>query len=403
MAAQDLPTEIWVEILRPLWPDELIAPCLVSRRLCSVAQPMLYRNPDLMADGSYPSSLHLFLRTLLTAGREHLASHVHELSLCWDCGALRSDDPDGPGFSAALARVGLPDGVLTGDVQVMLLLHLLPRLLVLDVVPPSHGDRFREFLDNHHALRPADTLPIGLRSLRHFTSRFYAPSRTALLALLSLPNIHTIEVPLSFWRSFSREQLHTASTMSSSVKALSFDCGRISAAPLTTLLGVPTALTHFRLTASPIPATFDFAPIALAIRQQRTTLTSLALDFLCRAPPPRPHTTPGLGPLHDFAALTHLACPLLALLDDSHAAFADVLPRGVRRLEVVFDDYTCVYDAVRAVMEMLPRKCRVAPWLAVVVVQRGRELDRKTRERLVHAGEAVGVRVLEKQWRCRRF
>lgn len=405
MAAQDLPTEIWVEILSPLWPCKLINPCLVSRRLCSVAQPMLYRNPDLMADGSYPSCLHLFLRTLLTPGREYLASHVRELSLCWDGGDLRSDDPEGPCFSAALARGGLPDGVLTGAVQVMLLLQLLPRLLMLDVIPPSDGNRSREFLDNRNALRPTGTLPIGLQSLRHFTSRFYGPSRTALLALLSLPNIHTIEVPLCFWRSFSLEQLLMATTMSSSVKDLTFDCGRISDASLTTLLGVPTALTLPADGLSPLHHT------RLQAHSARDPPAALDAD-LAGARLHLPHVPArSQDPRGKFRAQPAARLPRAQARRVSAAGAVRRSPPCVRgcaptrksRLEVLFDHDSCVHETVRAVMELLPRKHRVAPCLALVVVQRGRELDGKTRERLAKDGAAVGVHVEEKQWWCRRF
>lgn len=403
---EHVPDEIWVEILSNLPSCHLANPCLVSRRMHDIAYPLLYKSPYLAAGNRYPSCLQLFLRTLLAPGGETLAGWVRVVDIGWNYGAVPRDHPDGPCFLAALTCHGLPHCIPTEGVLVVLLLYLLPGLQVLDALVPDPNDAFCEFMDDLHTLQPVARIPIGLQSLRDFTCDFYTPpeavSTETFLTLLCLPNIRAIKIPVQVGLPFSSSQTVLTAELQSSVKELTFHTARISDTSLKRVLAIPHALTHFRYYASREDSSFDFTATGLALRQQQASLETLVVNFRARiwlGGLLRQATS--IGSLHDWHALKRLKCTLLALLGNRlnpPPGLEDVLPRGIRDLEIVDDDYWTAEQAAQRTVVLLRKKDVVVPRLETVAVYRNREKCTELREQLLAAGNAAGVHVEERRW-----
>lgn len=87
MAAFDkLPYEMLTQILSELSSGDCARVSRVTRRLCDVAEPLLYKAPFLASLNSPPYclSLNRFLQTLIESPRPTLANHVWTLNLTWD-------------------------------------------------------------------------------------------------------------------------------------------------------------------------------------------------------------------------------------------------------------------------------------------------------------------------------
>lgn len=166
-----IPDEILVEIFSRLRCQHLARVSLVSHRLHCISQPLLYQEPELYDREGYAPSIQALIRTLLTPECEPLTLHVRRLTISWNHWQIEPSDPEYPSFSAAASRFGLRFWPLSTDTQVMILLHLLPRLDCLHLLPPHNTIWFRNFVELHGQPSDIITLPIGLHSLREFRLR----------------------------------------------------------------------------------------------------------------------------------------------------------------------------------------------------------------------------------------
>lgn len=401
------PREIKDEILSHLSRVDLVRVSCVSRHFRILAQPLLYRAITLYRDAR---SRYFFLRSLLTPGREILATYVKSLSVDWDfyipdhIGELDSDIAL---VTDGASRLELGDPFLSEGAQVILLLYLLSSLRVLNLSPSHDSDYFADFMDDHHVLQPLLTLPVGLQSLRNF--RWGTEDRTdrmsvdLLLTILCLPHIRTIDVQMG-------DPIHLAVytamatatttiphiTTRSPVTHLIISYGNLGAWWLAGVLKIPLALTHLSHWGG---WTLDSGILAfrLAIQPLKHSLRLLNLEFEF-ALEDEQHTNT-IGSLRDWPVLHTVHVPLAALLvvstgNTSSHGLADVLPACIRDLQI-FEDRCWMYDeAVQKVVELLGQKERVPGLQQVGVLTKtwkGFEME----ERLQEACSAADMRLVK--------
>lgn len=204
-ALDDLPFETLFNIFSTLSCSDLASVSLVSRRLHEISEALLYRNPvtDRTSDWKRkgPTRIELFLRTLLIPGSERLAHHVRCVYLHWrEYNAIELTPRRRSNLAiitAAESRFGIAHRSITGsvDCHVVLLLHLLPRLKHLYLMPLDVRDCVNQFFD---AIGPNQPLPLALQPLTTFncdwTNSDTGVPAQALRAILQLPNIRVVDV-----------------------------------------------------------------------------------------------------------------------------------------------------------------------------------------------------------------
>lgn len=396
----DLPYETVVEILSLLSCAHLASTIQVSRRFHDISQPLLYTAPCLATTLAptlpVPSSLGIFLRTLLTPGREALGSQARSLRLNLDdfLPGFKYPDETMVLITAMAAKLGITNPVSTPGAQLMLVLDLLPRLHTLYISPP-----------NARFLESATTLPQGLRSLHtlHYVRTqqidFVKPRR--LLRALGLPCLQELHVP-----SISRYSIPLAAMAAaigtSPLTRLRVSHAAVSPAVLLHVLAVPIALTHFSYTAAS-RCSFDLPRFMHALRPLRTSLVCLRLDFcglgLMTEAEGTPDGVPYVeGSLREWAVLRTLCCSLVPLLgrmkDEGSSRLVDVLPMGLRELQVLLDWNWGVEEVVEQVVEVLAQRW-VVPRLEKLAVGMEWGGTQRSVDRLVGACEAAGVSFVE--------
>lgn len=396
---RDLPHEILLEIFSLLGWIDLASTSRVSRRLRTVSEPLLYRAPSLYItdEEQLPQNFHMFLRTLLTPGREVLATHVRSLTLEWDY----LEDTLGPEtalFAAAASRLGIAQPIVSAGAQAVLLLHLLPRLQVLDVDPPETLDAFSIFMDAQHEVQHTQKLPLGLQSLReYFCCWTSGVSPRTLLTVLKLPCIRTIIVQFSDEVDFPSAM--AGLDITSTVTNLRLLNSVVSTSSLAYILKIPRALEQFTFCVRG----FDLLSFGNALEPLRNTLQSLTLDFQCVCSRNYRVTdeisTYPIGSLREWPVLYTLRCSMVALLGMGPRGglprlLEHVLPAGIRELEILSDQHWPPEEVVDHVVLLLERKEAVAAKLQKVVVLtdwRGNPEHQKLKD----ACEAVKVELVD--------
>lgn len=366
------PHEISGHIVSFLSQHDLTSMSRVCHQLQQISQPLLYKEPCIIT-GSHPQpSLIIFLRTILTPGREKLATHVRWLTLHWTDTMYLPDEQTADGielFTAAASSLGLAGPSHSGGAQAVLLMHLLPRLHTLHVIPAHDRDKFDEFISGDY------TIPAGLQLLREF--RWYSADRhsgvspTMLLRLLRLPCIHTIDVHMvtEIESPSSLADAATKAIGTSAATHLEFTFGDISINTLQLILKIPRALTHF--TYRGIAGNLDALPeVGSALASLKNTLQHLDLDlFRCiNRGPQGASQSESIGSLREWPVLRNVRCSLMALLGKESSRLADVLPFGLHALETVGDPHWTVEEVVHEVVVMLQRKQTMLPGLKTVAV-----------------------------------
>lgn len=405
--APHIPDEIWVEILSSLPSEDLARVSLASRRLHGMSQPLLYQEPELHRTQRHPPPLQALIRTLLTPGCETLASHVRCLTISWMHVQLSQADSDHASFTAAASRFGLGDWPLSADIQIMLLLHLLPRLHSLHFFPFDGTSWFRNLNDLHKRADPSTTLPIGLQSLRDFHCDFGNCVRPrALVLLLHLPHIRTIEMPICGDIELQLRGSEKVSLGVSSVTRLKFPSARMPHVALKRILQIPRALTHFSYRAMRSSGEgLRLREFAEAIAPLKDSLHTLVLDFSLL--PNRSDADAGdadagdEGPattLHDWPALRHVSTslvPLFGMAGDPHSPgrLAEVLPAGIRTLVILRDNFWSGADAAVKLVLLLEQKDTLVPMLESVGVCETVEMTHESEDRLRGACVTAGLRM----------
>lgn len=400
-ALNDLPYETLVDLLSLLSCADLASIIRVSRRFHDISLPLLYKAPCLArtprVHPRVPGTLGIFLRTLLTPGRVALGSHVCSLRLEMDDTEPVFEYPDDSvaRITTMASELGIHNPLSAHDPQLMLVLDLLPRLHTLYISPP-----------NARFLEVAGTLPRGLRSLRemHYirndTLDFLKPAR--ILLPMELPSIRSITVP-----DVSRLQMPVdameAAAGTSPITHLRFSHATFSAWALRFVLPVPIALTHFSYSAV-LRYTFNLPNFMRALAPLRLSLQYLYLDFcglgLTSSDGEEVFRLPyDEGSLREWPVLRTVRCSLVPLLGkvklDGSPRLMDVLPPGLRELEILQDWQWGVPEVADQVVEMLAQKQWAVPRLEKVAVVMEWGGTQRSVDRLTAACEAAGVSLEE--------
>lgn len=367
-----IPDEIFVDILSYLTSADLAHVALASRHLYLLAQPLMYKEPELYDRHRYPSSVHSFIQTLLTPGYETLATHVRRLTVAWENEEIRLSDISF--VTSAATRFGLGDRPLSGDLLVMILLQLLPNLHFLHLAPASHVV-FRNFMYTME--------PIGCQSLREFRCDSRPGLRPrALVTLLRLPHIRTLSSPIYGdidLQMRGSDAVPVAHTSVSAIKRLEFSYARMPPAALQRILQVPRALTYFSYCATGTRGdAYSLPDLGKSLGPLRGSLETLVLDFsrLLLAQTGENETpTTTIGSLREWPMLRNVYCSLIPLLGKGpHTAsppqLADVLPAGIRSLRVLGDEYWSSEEAFGEVVVLLGQKETSVPRLERVVMSK---------------------------------
>lgn len=374
----NLPVEISTEILSNLTNGDLARVCHVSRQMRDVSQRVLYTAPSLTATCDAPS-IQILLRTLLSPGGDALAKHVRSLSVRWE--KVDSDATQFPAdmalFAAAAARFQIPHSVLSPGTQVVLLLHLLPHLQVLALGSPYACKIVPTFLQTTHT-----PFLHQLREFRQHPSPNAAFIRIATIhALLRLPRLRTIDVRTWYEPINASPTSAEAATApgTSPITSLRLWLSCLPPATLQEILILPSALTHFSFSPEEWAGEFDISLCSLA--PLRATLTHLDVDLSGiarnRSPGDFPNRT--IGNFRDWPVLHTVRCSLMGLLGQGRRAvpvrLAEVLPIGLKDLELLQDVYWVGRDAIAQVVGMLEEKEAMLPLLERLVISAGQPRD----------------------------
>lgn len=407
-ALTTLPFETVVEILSNLSCLDLSSMTRVSRRFQLIAEPLLYKSPFLTKSrrasgtGATSSSLGILLRTLLTPGREVLASHVRCLRLMSnEVGADHACH-----FSAdtvirialIASKFGINGPLESKAAQLMVLLDLLPRLQVLHISPLRILSWFTRILDLNMA---TDTLPSGLQSLCEFRSstahRSHQITSETLVSYMKLPNIRTITVSsLNYHKS---PAILDAAAATSGITHLRFSSAYMVASVLSPVLRVPIALTHFSFSGF-AAGNHSVSSFMAALAPLRMSLRSLHLYFKNLGEFKLPYRE---GSLRDWPMLQTLSCPLMPLLGNGKLngspRLMDVLPVSLREFEVLEDAYWSIAQEVEQIVEILQQQKSAVPRLTKLAVVRGCRSNYRLMYELKAACRAAGVSFVNESFR----
>lgn len=371
MALETLPNELLAGILSHLKCSDLASVSRVSRHLNAVAEPCLYHTVTLNSwSKPGPSPFHIVLITLLS--RPRVANHIRDLGLHWhstpNVGFLNDPSPHvlANHFTliSAAAAVGLDNPLHSEEAQTILLLHLIPRLEVLNLMPPYEHDLLTTFLQGQ-----AST---GLQSLRevkyYWDTTENGVNPALLLSLFALPAIRVLDVYFLNDAEADADTNHTDDLAhhigTSTVTDLRFGYGDISPWAFDLILPIPRALTHFTYGAGASGSCrrFDSARFGQALMSAKFTLQSLVLCFADMADTDDYDDTEEesplltIGSLRDWPALCRIRCslsPLLGKERETLLQLVDVLPRVIREFDVGLDEFWSYGETLAKVCEMV--------------------------------------------------
>lgn len=367
---QELADEIFLEIFSHLACAELARACLISRRLGSLAQFVLYQTPTIDRSRLDHRMLELFLRTILS--RPILARFVQELRL--DGLIFGLENPACRSninlFTSAARGLELPYSMQWPNDHLQLLLHLLPNLRRLHMLREDTLDPFDRFIEDYVIHDRTRALPVAFRSLRHVHFEWNVRmglTPNMLMNLFRLPSIRTITVHLESHFSPEPNSRFSSSDpeFKSTVKQLTLRSGSFSLCSLTQILDIPRALTHLSLVDWDITGLrFDWPEFGVVLRHVCSTLEHLQLsicDYTDMGHPVLDDWNPNtIGSLRDWPVLTSLRCSLTLLLgqgpDVSFTRLVDVLPLGIRELEIEADQHWSAGAALHQIVELVDQK-----------------------------------------------
>lgn len=416
-----LPVELLTEILSELANADLFSTSLVSHRLHDLSMPLLYQAPVLRDAGckTFRPLLKIFLWTILTPGREFLATHVRALTWRWDRNpSTRRCPSEDTILNPVALRLGVCPGLDSEDVTFLLLIHLLPHLRVLTLTPPVKYSIFTKLLGSHD-ISPTVTLPVNLEaastvgplllSLHEFHSpavRYYRGiGYRILIMVLMLPAISHVDVHL--WDDSSLLPKETESVAASSVRKLRLARGGRVPRYLFRLLKVATVLTHFSYSTIRLRSTFTHKTLFMAMRPLRFSVVNLHLDIQLRLDDTHQSADAeydGSWSLQEWSLLRTLSCSLVGLVARPRLVVAAnlglFLPASLRELEVREDHCWPYAMVVDEVVELLGQKMAAVPVLERVAVMpvaqvAAMPVDPQVLEKLSDACEAAGVTLVD--------
>lgn len=364
----DCPNETLRDIASYLGTYDILSFSRVSRHFHSISLPFIYKAPRLFTGGWYqPSNLPHFIQTLLA--KPALANHVR--SLHTDLEYCESEPPSPGNDTHVASAASLPEyhGRNHG-LHLVQLLHMLPRLTLLDLRPPDEPGYVSRLTNLLAALKNRTMLAVGLQNLREFRSVMHIGfTAEFLIAAMTLPSIRTIAVTVSinFGDDNEGEPLRIkkvgdtaiAAAGTSTLTDLQLLRTDLSAELLASLLGVPRALTRFQHMSAFPQTDFDLARFGSVLGSLAPSLEHLNIGF---GETNRVYTngTDGwagsIGALGNWHALEILECPMMALLGRTpldELSLVGVLPRGLRSLRVTEDVFWSTSRSVEVIVRLL--------------------------------------------------
>lgn len=423
---QSLPYETLFQIFSTLSSVELGQIAQVSHRFHDISLPLLYNWPRLttayratrrsMNSGrtAYPPSLHRFLYALLTPGNQNIGRHVRSLDLDWTHPIippigpihgrpLSDSDLRSPRPSSRSLAAQLPDA------QIVILLLRLPRLQALNVTHRAADNSFDYFMKQYHSALPRSLFARAFQSLRDFHfSAYWSGSINCqtLLILLTLPSIRSISVPVQDHSDDVFVEVCPIGTSTATDLRLSY--AFVTPSHLSHILQIPRALTT--LTYNQLDGTL------LQIQQSlkggldaiRNTLQYLSIDIGYvrdyeadddRGEEGDDEADPILGNLREWPVLRTVRCPPMLLLGlgfrEDTPRLVDVLPRGIRCLHIMDDNWHSEEWAIDELIHLLALKEEMLPLLQRVKID---SIDGDAPDNLIEAFEAAGVVLDEEYW-----
>lgn len=407
------PNEILAQILSYLSNVDLAATSLTSRRLRAVSEPLLYRAPCLSAlrSNKHRPSLECFLGSLITSPLAALGTHVRSLQVEWD----HSSRLDAVTYTGARWVIGFHRPAGFHGTHCVLLLHLLPSVHVLKISPPkdaramcvSYLTHCIELLDNDLDAR-SDGPTLMLQSLREF----YYPYQSngggltvrAVLALMKLPCMDSLDVSIVDGSRFYSQRPIDGNFRFSSITKLRLSTRNMSIARLSVLLNAPIALTHFSYTGRACRAMFimDLIDCFCSLRPSLQYLY-LNLKYVWAT---------SNGDKEDlirrsvrlWPVLQTVCCSTVELLGNGSTrqavGIADVLPRGLKGLQILEDRNWVYATAVDRVVELLHRKQETVPMLERIAMGGSADEDLEAHGRLIVACRIAGVKLVDGESFC---
>lgn len=375
---EQLPLEISAKILSYLPCADLLKISRLSHYMHAVSQPLIYKTPLLTsADGKTKSSLQRFVEVLLSPGGETRAKYVRSLHVKWD--NQYKSESDISLLTQSASRLGLHLPLTWEDGQLVLLLHLLPHLLDLELRPPGEGDdRVLHLIASQTPTIPRTRLPLGLRHLRRFQCAPNSPDNgvnpRTLLTLLQMPSMREINVRIIDTATLAPHDFDAAAS-TSGITHLRLSGTNVPSQCLTHILAVPVALTHYTYFAH--GTAFHVADFGASLLPLKHALRVLHLDFYGLV---RPSNTPcdgAIGSLRAWPALNTVRGSVMAFLGRGQTpvvvGLADVLPAGITEFEILRDRYWSVAEEKDLMMRLVRRNAACVPALQVMATDfRGR-------------------------------
>lgn len=373
---EQLPLEISGEILSYLPCADLLKISRLSHYMHAVSQPLLYKTPHLTsADGKTKSSLQIFLEALLSPGGEKLATYVRSLHVQWD--SQYKSETDISLLTEAASRLGLHLPLTWEDGQLVLLLHLLPRVLDLELSPPGEGDdRVLDLIASQTPEIRGTPIPLGLRHLRRFrctpNHAYNGVNPRTLLTLLQMPTMRDLDVRIIDTDALTLPDFDAAAC-TSAITHLRLWGTDLSAESLTRILAVPAALTHLTYFAQ--GTAFHVADFGAALLSLKNTLQALHLDFYGIARPWNIPSDGAIGSLRGWPALHIVRGSMMGFLGRGQTpvvpVLADVLPEGITEFEILRDRYWLVAEVKDLMMQLVRQKAACVPALQVMAADLG--------------------------------
>lgn len=387
----NIPLEIMTQCLSYLPCSDLGRTALVSHKFHTVSTTQLYQAPCLTSmNGAWKETpgdkrmlrrtprMHLFLRTLLSPGGEQLSAQVRSLRLRlrWHNQVSRRHSKLSQEVEVLMevvaSRIGIKFPLESESFQVLLLLHVLPRLQVLHLTPAVASVILFGRANRYPSRRQAIVPSLPLDQLREFSYSWTRKATRIHAAtvglLLGLPNLRRIDVQVD--NKLSKGPW-TTPPRSSGVTRLRLTHADVSPEILSGILSTPVALTHFSYSTGSSTGAFDLSHLRPALEAQRDTLQVLHVNFVGIRHPGNDRAGT-LGSLRGWLHLRELLCPMVALLGRpaGTARLVDMLPENLRELEIVGDVFWTPEQEAEQVLQVVALKKLVVPALRRIVMSR---------------------------------
>lgn len=360
----DLPNELLCDVFSDLGQQDLANLCLVSRGVRSVTEPFLYRKVSLSTFRKPVPAFGRFQHAI--RARPVLMNYLRSLTLRWDYipapswyspHELPTPAPiDAWLFGLVMSLFVRSEPAFHGR-NVIPFVQNFPRLEVLHLWPS--GDL--HMIDLPRWPNPVPRLEC-LREVRcHWDTSKGTMYYETFMFLLMLPSMRILEARLA---QSSLNSIPARCFGKSTVSELHLCYGYMTPLMVRDLLHAPRALTHFSYHTLRTTG-WEMAAVGLGLEEHvRPTLQSLALTIgrPGKLYPWGMHHGSGftIGPLREWPVLRSVRTSLTVLLGrgpvQTTLHLVDVLPVGIRELEVEMDPYWTVQEIANEVVEMLHLK-----------------------------------------------